>query len=248
MVNRKGGVGKTTSALNIASGLHRRGYRVLMIDLDSQCCLSHNIGLRSDEVQHNIYDVLTGTVTADKTLCETTEGEILTGSTMLANADITITGDGREYRLRDALEPIRNKFDFVVIDTAPALNILIINALSASDSAIIAVEAKQSSIDGMEQLYGTIKDVWTNSNKDLRIRGILITRFKARTTLGKDMRKNLERIADLLQTKVYTSEIGELNVFGEAEAMHQSVFQYAPNSKGADQYNSVINEILRGGE
>lgn len=242
---RKGGTGKTQTALNIGAGLHRQGKRILFIDLDSQANLTKNLRIDPDQIEHSVYDVLTGAITADRAIVEATEGSLLPASAELSVADIRLTGRGKEYRLRDALQPILSRYDYTIADTPPSLGINLVNALTASDSAIITAEARKSSLDGISELYGTLEAVRKISNKDLQIKGILITRYQPRTILARDMRKNLELIADNLGTQVFRSAIRENTAIAEAEAMQESIFKYAPRSNGAKDYQSLISEVMR---
>lgn len=243
---RKGGTGKTQTVLNIGAGLHRQGKRILFIDLDSQANLTKNLRIDPEQIEYSVYDVLTGTSTADEAIVETTEGSLLPASAELSVADIRLTGRGKEYRLRDALQPILSRYDFAIVDTPPALGTSLVNALTASDSAIITAEARKSSLDGIGELYGTLEAVRKVSNRSLQIIGILITRYRPRTILSRDMRGNLERVADKLNTKVFQAEIRECNAVAEAEFVNQSIFEYAPRSNAAKDYGDLIEEIQRG--
>ena len=246
VAQRKGGTGKTATALNLGAGLRRNGKRILFIDLDSQGNLTKNLRINTERVKHSSFDVLTGSSTAEEAIVKTAEGDLIPASAELAALDIqSITWNRKEYRLRDALEPIKGRYDVIILDTPPALGISLINALTASQSAIIPCEARQGSLDGIEQLYGTIEAVQRRTNKDLKIRGIVVTRCKAQTILTRDMIENLRDAASDLGTKLYDTQIRENTAIGEAESMRQSIFEYAPKSNGAIDYESLTQEILR---
>ena len=246
ITNRKGGVGKTETALNLAAGLHRQGKKTLLIDLDPQCCLSAHLGIDPDNIP-TIYEALTGSITASEAIIETTEGDLIPGSPELSLLERTESI--AEDAFKGVLKPLKRRYDYIIADCPPGLGIVLLSALAASASTLIVAEAKQSSIDAVIQLSDAITAVRQHSNKRLKVKGILITKYKPRTTLAKDMRANLEDLADYLNTKVFNTEIRECNAFGESEAMHKSIFQYAPKSNGATDYNNLVQEILQeGGE
>lgn len=242
---RKGGTGKTATALNLGSGLHRAGKRILFIDLDSQANLTKNLRINPEQIVYSSFDVMTGEATAEEAIAETTEGGLLPASADLAVADLHITEKDRAYRLRKALQPIRDRYDYIIIDTAPALGICLINALMASNSAIITAEARQSSLDGIGELYGTLEAV-RKANDSFTIEGILITRYKPRTILSRDMRENLKKVAEHIGTRTFNVVIRECTAIAESESKRQSIFAYAPRSNGAKDYSDLIAEILRG--
>lgn len=242
---RKGGTGKTETALNLAAGLHRIGKRILMIDLDPQCCLSAHLGINPEDVP-TIYEVISGDIPTADAITKTTEGEIICGSPELSLLERkeSLSAD----TLQAVLKPIKRRYDYIIMDTAPALGNVLVTALTASTSVLIPTEPKQSGIDAVMQLCSTIKAVKQHTNKGLKIEGILITRCKIRTILTRDMRLNLEELAAYLNTKVFETIIRDCNAFGEAEAMQQSIFRYAPRSNGAKDYKALIQEILQEGD
>jgi len=244
IVNRKGGVGKTATAQAIGAGLYQRGYKILFIDLDSQCNLTYDLGIAS-RVPLSVMEVLTGTATAEEAIVHTKCGDLLAGSPSLAGADIAIDGTGKEYRLSEALEPIKDRYDYIIIDTPVALGTLTINALTASDSAILPAQADLHSLQGIQLLNEVVGAVQKYTNKGLKIKGILITRYNGRAILSKDMRANLERIAEELHTKVFNTPVRECISVKEAQAVQESIFSYSPKSNASKDYNAVIEEILK---
>lgn len=245
ILNRKGGCGKTTTAQMLGAGLARKGYRILFIDLDSQKNLSSSTGARTDGITS--LDLLTGHATAQQAVQDTGQGHVIAGSEDLAGADITLTGKGKEYRLRDALEGIRAQYDYMIIDTPAALGTLTINALTAANSVVIPVQAEIYSLQGIGQLQDAIQAVRKHSNPGLKIRGILLTRFSARSILARDMQSNLAEAAKQIHTKLYKVPIRECSAIKEAAAMQQDIFTYAPRSNGAKDYAELIKEFLKGG-
>lgn len=247
VTNRKGGTGKSTTVLNLGRGLYIHGKRILFIDLDSQCSLTRNLGEIPDQIQYSIYEVMSGKVNAVRAIIDTEKGHLLAGSPLLALADRQFIEKGSEYLLKHAIGPITDRYDYILIDGGPALGTLCINALTASTGVLIVTDAKAGGMYGVMQLYDTIKSVRTHSNEDLQIKGILIARCNARTILSRDMKSNLQNIADHLNTKLFDTVIRENNPLSEAEAMHQDIFTYSPRSNGARDYKALTEEILQEG-
>ena len=162
IVNRRGGVGKTATAHAIGAGLALRGYKTLFIDLDSQCNLTFDVGAKTAPLTS--MEVLSGTATAQEAIQHTQGGDIIPASPSLAVADTTLEGTGKEYRLKEALEPIAGEYDYIIIDTPPALGVLTVNALTACNSAIIPAQAEVHSLQGIGLLYEAIRAVKKYTN------------------------------------------------------------------------------------
>ena len=241
IVNRRGGVGKTATAHAIGAGLALRGYKVLFVDIDSQCNLTYDTGAK--EKPPTSMEVLSGTATAEEALQDIPDGAIIPASPSLAVADTMINGTGKEYRLKEALAPIAGQYDYIIIDTPPALGVLTVNALTACDSVIIPAQAEVHSLQGIGLLYETIKAVKKYTNPALTIKGILITRYNNRAILQRDMRANLEATAQEMGTKVFTTPIRECNAIKEAQATQNNIYTYAPRSNATADYTAIINEI-----
>lgn len=242
IVNRKGGVGKTATAHAVGTGLQRKGYKILFIDLDSQCNLTYDTG--ATDTQLTSMDILTGTATAEEAIQHTESGDIIPASESLAVADTAIDGTGKEHRLQEALDPIRGSYDYIIIDTPPALGVLTVNALTASDSIIIPAQAEVHSLQGIANLYKTIQAVQKYTNPKLKVKGILITRYRGRAILSKDMRENLENVASQLNTKVFSTPIRECIAIAEAEASQRDIYSYSSRSNAKADYEALIAEIL----
>ena len=243
IVNRRGGVGKTATAHAVGAGLALRGYKVLFLDLDSQCNLTYDVG--GETGQPTSLEVLSGTATAKEAIQHTAGGDIIPASPSLAVADTTIDGTGKEYRLKEALEPLAGEYDYIIIDTPPALGVLTVNALTACNSAIIPAQAEVHSIQGIGLLYEVIRAVQKYTNPALTVKGILITRYNGRAILSKDMKSNLEDTAKELGTKVFTTPIRECTAIKEAQATQSSIYAYAPKSNATADYTALIKEILK---
>lgn len=241
IVNRRGGVGKTATAHAIGAGLARKGYKTLFVDLDSQCNLTFDLGGKTGPLTS--MEVLSGTATALEAIQHTAGGDLIPASPSLAVADTTITGTGKEYRLKEALEGL--DYDYIIIDTPPALGVLTVNALTAGHSAIIPAQAEVHSLQGIGLLYEVIQAVQKYTNPALTIRGILITRYNGRAILSRDMKDNLEATAKELGTKVFTTPIRECTAIKEAQATQSDIYSYAPKSNATADYTALIKEILK---
>lgn len=241
VVNRRGGVGKTATAHALGAGLILKGNKVLFVDLDSQSNLSYDLGVTKPDI--SAMDVLTGEATAEQAILHTQQGDLIPASEDLATADTAITGTGKEYRLQEALQPLKEMYDYIIIDTPPALGTLTVNALTACAGAIIPAQAEIHSLQGIGLLNDAIEAVKKYCNRDLYIKGIVITRYNGRTVLSKDMRDNLEAIAAQLHTKVFKEPIRECISIKEAQAAQQSIFEYAPRSNAARDYMALIDEL-----
>jgi chromosome partitioning protein len=241
VINQKGGVGKSTTAHAIGAGLTLKGYRVLYVDLDAQGNLSYT--LRADTNGLTAMELLQGRNT-QAAIQRTAQGDIIASSPSLAGADTIITAVGKEYRLREALEPLGGLYDYCIIDTPPALGILTINALTACNGAIIPAQADIYSLQGISQLHTTIETVKQYCNPALTIKGIVLTRYNSRAIISREVADMIEQTAGQLQTKLYKAKIRECTAIKEAQATQQDIYSYAPKSNAAADYTALIDEIL----
>lgn len=242
IINQKGGVGKSTTSQTLAAGLSLKGFKVLLIDMDSQGNLSFSVGANKAAV--SILEVLKQEATAAEAIQTIGSLDIIPASISLAGADMQLVEMGKEYRLKEALEPIKEKYDYIVIDTPPALGILTINALTAADNIVIPSQADIYSVDAIGQLYNTVRAVQQYTNKELSIKGILLTRYSDRTILSRDLADMIQRTAEQLNTKLFKATIREAIGIKEAQAQKQDIFAYSGNSKVAGDYMQFVNEFL----
>lgn len=242
IVAQKGGVGKTSTALAFSAGLALKGKRVLCIDMDAQGNLSQT--MRAAPGGLSVLDVLTRKATAQQTAQQTEQGNIIPASPALAGADAVITATGKEYRLREALEPLRSMYDYIVIDTPPALGILTVNALTAADVAIIPAQADIYSLQSIQQLYETIETVQRYCNPGLKVDGILLTRYSPRAVLSRDLAEAASQAAEAYNTRLYKTAIRENIAVKEAQLEQTNIFQYAPKSNAAMDYAAAIEEFM----
>ena len=243
IANQKGGVGKTTTAHNVAASLTYKDYKVLMIDLDPQGNLSF-IAAADNVNKPTIYEVLQGKADINDALQQTRIGDIIPANILLSGAD-------REFMqptlLRDKLDILKRGYDFILIDTPPSLGILTINALTAADSVIIPLSADILSLQGISQLHNTIEAVRKHSNPGLKIEGLLFTQHNNRTLLSREFEKAIKAAAKRMNTKVFQTAIRASVATREAQANQTDVLSYSKISPTADDYNAVTVEIIKGG-
>lgn len=245
IINQKGGVGKSTTAHAIGTGLQLRGFKVLFIDLDPQGNLSYTLDVKTNT--KNIMNVLVSPNLILENIQDTNIGDIVSSSNALVGADATLTSVGKEYRLKEALEFLENsnkKYDYCIIDTPPSLGILTVNSLTVSKGIIIPSQADIFSFQGIKQLKETIDTIKKYCNNELYIMGIVITRFSSRSIISREMEEMLIELSEELNTKVYNSKIRECIAIKEAQATREPIFTYAPKSNATADYSGLLDEII----
>lgn len=242
IINQKGGVGKSTTAQALAAGLTLKGYRVLTVDLDPQGNTSFTMGASKDGA--TALGVLLEEVKPADAIQATKYGAVIAGSKALAGADAYLTEIGKEYKLKEALEQVKADYDYIVIDTPPALGILTTNALTACNSVIIPAQADIYSLQGIADLADTIKPVKKYCNPALKIEGILFTRYSSRSAFNKELAELAGELAANLGTRVFNTMIREAVAVKKAQAVQQSVFEYEPRAKVTEDYRAFIEELL----
>jgi chromosome partitioning protein len=242
IINQKGGVGKSTTALSIGAGLVLKGCKVLYVDLDPQGNLTYTIGASSG----GSLEILKSPDIIKDLIQHTGQGDIIASSPTLAGADSIITATGKEYRLKRALEHTNELYDYCIVDTPPTLSILTINALTACKEAIIPAQADIYSLQSITQLKETIDAIKEYTNPNLSILGILLTRFNSRLVIKREVAETLEQIASKqLGAKVFKTKIRECTALVEAQAKKKDIFSYAPGSNASTDYNLLLMEILK---
>ena len=240
--NQKGGVGKTTTAHALATGLPYKGNKALAVDLDAQGNLTYAFGASVDKP--NIYDLLTGEVIAPRVVQTTGQGAIIASSQKLTRADMAFTGFGREYLLREALEPFRSVYSHIILDCPPTLGILTIDALTAADDLVIPMQSDIFSLMGLSQLVATVEAVRQRSNQALQIAGLLICRYSGRAILSSEVKDTISEKAVQIGTQLYDTVIREGIAIREAQIKRQSLYKTLLKSKPAIDYLSFIDEYL----
>jgi chromosome partitioning protein len=241
--NQKGGVAKTTTTLNLGVAFKERGFRVLLIDLDPQGNLTMSQGLNPDSIERSMFDVLVHRVPIEEVIADR-EVDLAVSSIDLAGAELALSSQiGRERALEKALAGVRERYDYVLIDTPPSLGLLTINAFVAATSVIVPVQCEYLSLRGLVQLENTLSMVRENLNPEVEIQGILPTMFDKRTLHAREAVDILrENFGDL----VYNTKIAKTIRYAEAPVKGQSVLAYDPDGEAAMLYRDLAKEVLNG--
>ena len=239
--NQKGGVGKTTTVAAFCAVLAGKGKNVLAVDLDPQGNLSFSLG--ADDDRYTIHDVLVSDVSIHEAIIKTKTCDVISSNILLSGLELELKEKGREYILRDKLSIIEKFYDYIVIDTPPALGILTINAYTACDDLIIPMTPEILSLQGIAQLKDTIIAVKRFYNEKLNLRGILLTKYNERIALSKDVEELTAIIAYQLSSTVLKNKIPISVAVAEAPAHKQSVVTYSPKCKAAKKYIAAVEEL-----
>jgi chromosome partitioning protein len=243
IINQKGGVGKTTVTLFLGAGLHKLGKKVLLIDLDAQGNLSFTMKAPEDQ-EHTILDVLSGGDILES-IIQTGQGDLIASSPALAAMDKNLTEVGKEHLIREQLRKIKDEYDYILIDTPPSLGILTINALTAADGAIIPAMADIYSVQGIGQIYGTIKAINKYTNPNLKVYGILLNRHNPRLNISQNITEMINETARSLGIKTFETKIHECAAIKECEALQSDIFNYPKVSNAKKHFELFVDEFLR---
>lgn len=242
ITNQKGGVGKTTTAAALMSALVQRGQRVLGVDLDPQGSLGFSLGLDIESCT-TVYDVLRGQRPIEESIVATENGDMLPANILLSAAELEFNRAGREFLLKNQLANVEDRYDYIIIDTPPALNVLTVNAYVAADALVIPMIPEILSLLGVAQIKETIETVRRCYNSRLRVLGILLNKFNARLTLNREVMEMSAQIAEQLHSKVFQTIIRSSVSVAESPAYGESVLTYAPASKPALDFQALTTEI-----
>lgn len=247
IANQKGGVGKTTTAVNVSAILAKRGKKVMLIDADPQGNASSGLGLEK-ETENSLYDVLINDVDLESTLQDTTIKtlKVCPSNMNLAGAEVELVSQmSREQRLKEKLDVIKDDFDFIIIDCPPSLGLITLNAFTASDSVLIPVQCEYFALEGLGQLLNTINLVKKHLNKSLEVEGAVLTMYDMRTNLSNQVVKEVKRY---FEDKVYKTVIPRNIKLSEAPSYGMPITLYDPKSKGARAYEKLAREIMKNEE
>ena len=244
LTNQKGGVGKTTCAINIGAGLNGLNKRVLLIDLDPQAHLTYSLGIPAHELNNTVYELLKGTVILKETIIERNGLSLVPSSLNLSGAEIEFSGvAGREFLLKESVEGLK-KYDYVFIDCPPSLGLLTLNALTTAQEVYIPLQTEFLALQGMTKLLETINIVKKRLNKDLEIAGIIAMRFDNRKNLNREV---VEKIKEYFGNKLFNTLIRDNISLAEAPSFGKTIFEYKSNSYGSKDYLDLCKEIIKRG-
>jgi chromosome partitioning protein len=238
--NHKGGVGKTTSAINIGAGLNKLGKKVLLIDLDPQANLSQSLGLTNQD--KTIYGALKGDYKLEPV--SVLKGFDVIPSTLdLSGAEIELSSEpGREYILKELIDGIRNDYDYIIIDSPPSLGLLTINSFTAADEILIPLQAQFLAMQGLAKLVEVVEKIKSRLNKELKMGGVFITQYDGRKVLNRDV---VETINAHFKSEVFKTKIRDNIALAEAPAQGLDIFRYNAKSNGAEDYMDLAQEIIK---
>lgn len=244
VVNQKGGVGKTTTAVNLTAALHALGKRILLCDFDPQANATSGLGLNKRKVKHSVYDVVVNGVDIKEAIVSTDFGDVLPATADLAGAAVElITMPEPHKQLKNALDQVKNEYDLIFIDSPPSLEMLTLNGLAASDGILVPVQCEYYALEGLTDLMNTLRMVKKRINPNLEIFGVALTMFDGRTNFSTQVAQEVRRH---FPGKVYASAIPRNVRLAEAPSHGLPVMAYDKHSKGANAYKAMAEEIIKG--
>ena len=244
IANQKGGVGKTTTAINLSACLSEKGQKVLAIDMDPQGNMSSGLGLDKDSIDKTIYDMIIGESDVEEVINHGTIDnlDILPSNVDLSAVEIELIDvDNKEFVVRDAIQKIRDNYDYIIIDCPPSLSLLTINAMTTADSVLVPIQCEYYALEGLSQLIHTVELVKERLNSTLEIEGVVFTMYDARTNLSLQV---VENVKDNLQQNIYKTIIPRNIRLAEAPSYGTPINQYDPKSAGAESYMRLAEEVI----
>lgn len=244
IANQKGGVGKTTTSINLSSCLAEKGKKVLAIDLDPQGNMTSGLGVEKESVENTVYELILGECTIKESISKTVVDNltIIPSNVNLAGAEIELLGiNDKEYILRTAVDYIRDDYDFIIIDCPPSLNMLTVNAMTTADTVLVPIQCEYYALEGLSQLIHTINLVQERLNPKLQIEGVVFTMYDVRTNLSNQV---VDTVKENLDTKIYNTMIPRNIRLAEAPSYGIPINMYDSKSAGAESYRNLAKEII----
>ena len=248
VANQKGGVGKTTTSINLSACLAEAGQKVLVVDIDPQGNITSGLGVDKNNVENTIYEMMLGECTVEESILKDVleNLDVMPSNVNLAGAEIDLIGvDEREYIWQKAMEKVRDNYDFIIVDCPPSLSMLTVNAMTASDTVLVPIQCEYYALEGLSQLIHTINLVKQRLNPDLEMEGVVFTMYDARTNLSLQV---VENVKENLKQTIYKTIIPRNIRLAEAPSHGVPINLYDPKSAGAESYRLLADEVIHRGE
>ncbi|MBQ9333536.1 MAG: ParA family protein [Lachnospiraceae bacterium] len=246
ITNQKGGVGKTTTAINLSAAMAELGKKILVIDTDPQGNMTSGFGVNKNEVENTVYELMLGSCSTEEAIIKNVKDgiDMIASNVNLAAVEIELIDDeNRNFVLRNEVEWVKDKYDYIIIDCPPSLSMLTVNAMTTADTVLVPIQCEYYALEGLSQLIHTVNLVKSGLNPDLDMEGVVFTMYDSRTNLSAQVVNNVK---SNIQTRVYETVIPRNIRLAEAPSYGQPISEYDPKSAGAEAYINLAKEVIRG--
>ncbi len=246
ITNQKGGVGKTTTAINLSAAMAELGKKILVIDTDPQGNMTSGFGVNKNEVENTVYELMLGSCSTEEAIIKNVKDgiDMIASNVNLAAVEIELIDDeNRNFVLRNEVEWVKDKYDYIIIDCPPSLSMLTVNAMTTADTVLVPIQCEYYALEGLSQLIHTVNLVKSGLNPDLDMEGVVFTMYDSRTNLSAQVVNNVK---SNIKTRVYETVIPRNIRLAEAPSYGQPISEYDPKSAGAEAYTNLAKEVIRG--